>query len=241
MEKRHHYITKVAECATAAFISNDVPNVKGLIIAGSADFKTELEKSDFFDQRLRPVFLRLVDISYGGEAGFNQAIELSSGDLSKVKFVNEKKVIQKFMDEIAKDSGKYVFSLKDTMDAITQGAVETLIIWENLEVLRLDLKSLTGECKSKIIKSSEFKGNKFSDDDGDYEVVEYTTLTEWYLEEYKNYVKYLEIITDKSSEGNQFVKGFGGIGGILKYPIHQNLDDYSDDNNNNSFDDEGFI
>jgi len=29
----------------------------------------------------------------------------------------------------------------------------------------------------------------------------------------------LEIITDRSQEGAQFVKGFGGIGGILRYQV----------------------
>lgn len=29
----------------------------------------------------------------------------------------------------------------------------------------------------------------------------------------------MEIVTDKSQEGSQFVKGFGGIGGILRYRV----------------------
>ena len=33
------------------FISNDKPNCSGLILAGSADFKTELSQSDMFDPR----------------------------------------------------------------------------------------------------------------------------------------------------------------------------------------------
>lgn len=37
--------------------------------------------------------LKLVDISYGGENGFNQAIELSAEVLSNVKFIQEKKLI----------------------------------------------------------------------------------------------------------------------------------------------------
>ena len=32
------------------FITNDKPNVTGLVLAGSADFKTELGQSDMFDQ-----------------------------------------------------------------------------------------------------------------------------------------------------------------------------------------------
>ena len=60
--------------AVTLFISNDKPNCSGLILAGSADFKTELSQSDMFDNRLQAKIIKLVDISYGGENGFNQAI-----------------------------------------------------------------------------------------------------------------------------------------------------------------------
>ncbi len=49
MEKRHNYVRKVAEVATQLFVTNDKPNIAGLILAGSADFKTELSQSDMFD------------------------------------------------------------------------------------------------------------------------------------------------------------------------------------------------
>ena len=65
----------------------------GLIIAGSADFKTELNQSDMFDPRLAAKVLKVVDVSYGGENGFNQAIELSAEVLANVKFIQEKQLI----------------------------------------------------------------------------------------------------------------------------------------------------
>lgn len=43
-------------------------------------------------------------------------------------------------------------------------------------------------------------------------------LLEWFANNYKNFGATLEIITDKSQEGAQFVKGFGGIGGEI--PSH---------------------
>lgn len=61
MEKRHNYVRKVAEVATQLFITNDKPNIAGLILAGSADFKTELSQSDMFD----PVSTNLLSIWYG--------------------------------------------------------------------------------------------------------------------------------------------------------------------------------
>lgn len=38
---------------------------------------------------------------------------------------------------------------------------------------------------------------------------------EWLANNYKNFGATLEIITDKSQEGSQFVRGFGGIGGTF--------------------------
>lgn len=47
------------------------------------------------------------------------------------------------------------------------------------------------------------------------ELVECQPLLEWLANNYKNFGATLEIITDKSQEGSQFVRGFGGIGGKL--------------------------
>jgi peptide chain release factor subunit 1 len=44
-------------------------------------------------------------------------------------------------------------------------------------------------------------------------------LLEWFANNYKQFGTTLEIVTDKSQEGAQFVKGFGGVGGILRYQI----------------------
>lgn len=64
MEKRHNYVRKVAEIAVQMFISNDRANVSGLILAGSADFKTELSQSDMFDQVIfTEIYLQLPEIS----------------------------------------------------------------------------------------------------------------------------------------------------------------------------------
>lgn len=40
-------------------------------------------------------------------------------------------------------------------------------------------------------------------------------LLEWFANNYKKFGATLEIVTDKSQEGSQFVKGFGGIGGKM--------------------------
>ncbi|GAA6031576.1 hypothetical protein JCM8097_006530 [Rhodosporidiobolus ruineniae] len=241
MEKRHNYVRKVAELAVQHFITDDKVNVQGLVLAGSADFKTELNQSDMFDGRLVAKVIKIVDVSYGGENGFNQAIELAAESLSNVKFVQEKKLIQKYFDEISLDTGKYCFGVDDTLRGLEMGAVETLIVWENLDVTRHILRDSQG--KEHIVHTSappaNAQGNKsdgatgiaalsevdrakFMDPATGLEMEqagEPMNLLEWFSEKYKEFGAELEFVTNRSQEGSQFVKGFGGIGGLLRYKV----------------------
>jgi peptide chain release factor subunit 1 len=237
LEKRHNYLRKAAEVATQLFISNDRVNVSGLILAGLADFKNELATTDLLDQRLAQKIIKIVDVSYGGENGFNQAIELSAEVLANVKFIQEKKLISKYFEEIAQDTGKYCYGVQDTLYALDMGAVETLIVWENLEINKYWLKNnSTGEEKILHLNKDQEKDQSLFVENGvELEVVEKMSLLEWFANNYKKFGAVLEFITNKSQEGAQFCKGFGGIGGILRYRVDfqaseaQNQDDVEDD------------
>mmetsp|Transcript_14845 Transcript_14845/g.20963 ORF Transcript_14845/g.20963 Transcript_14845/m.20963 type:complete len:459 (-) Transcript_14845:241-1617(-) len=242
LEKRHNYVRKVAELATQLFVPDgQKPNVQGIVLAGSADFKAELMRSDLFDQRLQKIVIKMVDVSYGGEHGFNQAIELAADTLSNVKLMKEKKLLQQYMDEISRDTGKYCFMVDDTLKALDLGAVEDLIIYDNLDVNRYVLRnSSTAEDKVvHLTKEQEANETFFHDQDTgvELEVIEKESLVEWMANNYKNYGCNLEFVTDRSGEGTQFVKGFGGIGGILRWKVDflhleepgEHVDDEDDD------------
>ncbi|KAF9009484.1 peptide chain release factor eRF1/aRF1 [Cyathus striatus] len=222
-EKRHNYVRKVAELAVQHYITNDKVNVTGLVLAGSADFKTELSQSDMFDPRLVAKIIKVVDVSYGGENGFNQAIELAAESLANVKFVQEKKLIQKYFDEISQDTGKYCFGIDDTLKALELGAAETLIVWENLDITRYVLRNAAGEeIIVHVNKEQEKDREKFLDKSTGLEMetaADPQPLLEWFAEKYKDFGANLEFVTNRSQEGAQFVKGFGGIGGLLRYKV----------------------
>ncbi|KAJ8591849.1 peptide chain release factor eRF/aRF subunit 1 [Rhizopogon salebrosus TDB-379] len=222
-EKRHNYVRKVAELAVQHFITNDKVNVTGLVLAGSADFKTELSQSDLFDPRLGAKVIKVVDVSYGGENGFNQAIELAADALANVKFVQEKRLIQKYFDEISQDTNKYCFGVDDTLKALELGAVETLIVWENLDITRHVFRNAAGEeVLVHSTKEQEKDRERFLDKSTGLEMEHATEpqpLLEWFAEKYKEFGANLEFVTNRSQEGAQFVKGFGGIGGLLRYKV----------------------
>ena len=224
-EARHNYVRKVAELASQHFITDNKVNVTGIVLAGSADFKSVLSQSDLLDYRLRPKIVQLVDVSYGGENGFNQAIELAADSLANVKFVQEKRLIQKYFDEISTETGKYCFGLDDTFRALEMGAVEILIVWENLEHMRHVFKDSEGRehvfMLSKEQEDDEDRSRFIDKETGTEmeEVGEPMPLLEWIAENYQQFGTNLEFVTDRSQEGMQFCKGFGGIGGILRYKV----------------------
>jgi peptide chain release factor subunit 1 len=182
-----------------------------LILAGLADFKTELALSDMFDPRLKEKIIKIVDVSYGGENGFNQAIELCAEALQNVKFIQEKKLLSKYFEEIAQDTGRICYGVKDTLFALSMGAVETLIVYESLEITRFVLKMSTGEEKVLHLSPEEQRNNQalFKDatTGAELEVLDKTSLLEWFANNYRKFGCQLEFVTNKSQEGSQFVKG----------------------------------
>ena len=111
--------------------------------------------------------------------------------------------------------------------------MENLIIWENLEVMRYVLRnSSTGEETILHLNTEQEKNDSYFHDPEtgvELEVAEKESFVEWMAENYKQYGCNLEFITDRSGEGTQFCKGFGGIGGTLRWKVDfsvmQNLED----------------
>jgi peptide chain release factor subunit 1 len=226
LEKRHNYLRRCAELAIQYFIRLDTQqvNVKGIILAGSADFKNNLFSSDLFDPRLKQSVVTILDIAYGMEAGFNQALEMSSDILKNVKLMHEKSLLQNYYSEIAQDTGKYCFMMEDTVQALEMNAVESLFLWESLDVYRWILwDPMKGEEKCLFLSSEQEKNENYFHDPTTgvpYEVRERVLFIEWIVSNYKSFgVKNIHLVTDRSPEGSQFCKGFGGIGGLLRWRV----------------------
>jgi peptide chain release factor subunit 1 len=56
-----------------------------------------------------------------------------------------RRLIQKYFDEISLDTGKICFGVDDTLRGLELGAVETLIVWDALDVTRHVLRDSSGK------------------------------------------------------------------------------------------------
>ena len=227
LEKRHNYLSKVTELVVHHFIKNDIVSVKGLILAGSAEFKNDLSNSDLLDSRIKSKIIKIVDIAYGGINGFNQAIELSKESLGNLKLIEEKNLLNCFLSHIARDTGLYCFGINEVYYALETGAVETLIVWEDIDLNRIEFRNISEEKNDVIfLTDKQFSDDNFfnNDSNNNKEILSKISFIDWIAENYQQFGVTLEIISDKTSEGSQFCKGFGGIGGILRFQL-ENYDE----------------
>jgi len=212
-EKRFNYITKVLLLTNQYFIDQqtNLPIVSSLVMAGLADFKHDLGKR--LDPRLQKIIATYVDTSYNGEAGFNQAIQLSQGVLKDCQFLKEQKTLEAYFAEISND-GLFAYTSHDTMYALENGALSKLIIWDDLPDLRIELVNSGDPTLKKVVYGvAEMKH------DAGWEVVNSEPLLDWVLENYQKFGSEMELVSSGSAIGHQFVEGFGGIGGFLRYPV----------------------
>ena len=158
--------------------------------------------------------------------------------------MKEKEVIAKFFDHIAQGDGLVTYGVQDTMKYLENGVVGKLICYEGLEHLRIRVRNPENGIVSTIYCKPDQVTNPALYMDGeveleriDDEVDEESSLCEWLSTHYKDFGCELEFVTDKSPEGTQFLKGFAGLGGFLRYKIDLDVQeaDYVEEDEDDDF------
>ena len=239
--ERHRHVKETSEQAIRYFIDGKTskPNVKGLFVAGSADFKDELINVSTFDPRLKGILIRTVNVSYGGNCGFFEAIQNCQKDIAHVPFVMESNLLSEYFEHIDKDDNLYTFGITDTIRALNVGAVKKLILYKECELVRIVEENNDGD---QIVRFVEANNNNNNNNNQivvqgtlNYKLIETKDIDDYFREiaQESGDIE-LHVISGSTSEGNQFVNGFGGVGAILRYPYNSSqysseLDDESDD------------
>merc|ERR1712176_476545 len=94
---------------------------------------------------------------------------------------------------------------------------------EEFEYKRIEIKNPhAGTTEVVFVTPEEEKNPKLyrdAESGVELDVLDNKPFVEWIVENYKTFGTKLEFISDRSQEGNQFCKGFGGIGGLMRYRV----------------------
>ncbi|GAB5353275.1 hypothetical protein AAMO2058_000023300 [Amorphochlora amoebiformis] len=227
LEKRHAFLARVAEAAISVFISNNLVNVKGIILSGPADLKNDLMDGDLLDQRLKKAVITVVDTAYGGLGGFDEAIDLSATLLSDLEVAQDQKIMNEIYTEIAKSSKMATSGVENVLSLMDSGAVCSIVVWERLLTWRMKFRDKSGEIVIRYGYREEAKDTK------DMQLIESSEVLEYLANECDNNGVEVRIVSDQTLEGRQLKEGFGGIVALLRFPMDPdgptNADVVSDD------------
>jgi len=123
---------KVAEAANKIF--NEHPEVLGIIISGSGPIKEFFLKEELLHDNVAKKILGVVDTSYTGEYGLHETLEKSGDLLKEASVMKEKKILQRFFQELQKPHGLAIYGLDKTIEMLERGSVDYVIITEDLNL-----------------------------------------------------------------------------------------------------------
>ena len=220
----NEYFNRVGRHANETFLPID--NLKGIIIAGPGPTKYDFEKGDHLNYQLKNKILDTVDTAYVEEQGVKEVVEKAPEIMRKVRYIEEKQIMQKFLYEVGHDTGMITYGESEVRKALQAGAVRTLILSESLEIQRVTVKcSACGYQEQETVKTSNMATFEQSlvgkpcpkCQAPSLTVIERNDIVDdlAQLAEYSN--TEIEMISTETEEGQMLKNAFGGIAAMLRF------------------------
>lgn len=210
----HEWFVKAGEKASKLFLEKD--KLKGVLVGGPGPTKREFVNGNYLDYRVKEKIIGLYDTGYTDEFGLRELVNAASNDLEELDVIKDRRLMQRFLNEVRKDSGLAIYGEDEVKNALMAGAVENLLISDALEKYRIKAKckSCGYEINGVREKVDEIKCPKCNIP---MEIMEKKDIVEEYAELAESSGAEVEIIGRESEEGEILYKAFGGIAAILRY------------------------
>jgi peptide chain release factor subunit 1 len=222
--KMQEYFTRIGEHANEIFLPID--NLNSILLGGPGPTKDDFEKGNYLHYTLNDKIVATIDTSYTDEQGVSEVVEGSQDILRRIRYVEEKKVMQKFLREIGQDTGLATYGEDDVRKYLNNGIVATLLLSEALESVRVTVKC--GSCD--YLKNETMKLHEVSEFEQktngsacpkcsvpSLSVMESKELIDELAEAAELAGTDVEVLSGETEEGQMLKKSFGGVAAILRY------------------------
>ena len=157
---KEHY-KKIAEYMKEQFLhlGNDL---KGIIIGGPGTTVGDFMNKDYVTGDLKKKIIGTKDLSYTGDFGLQELLEKSEDLLAAEEVAREKKVMQRFLQGLVKDSGKVTYGKAMIEKALAMSAVDVLLLSEGVvsedDIQAFEDRSEESGCEVRVISGETREG-----------------------------------------------------------------------------------
>jgi len=223
----NYYYTRVGEHFNRIFL--DVPELKGVIVGGPGPTKEDFLKGKHIHYTFEDVILAVIDTAYTGKQGVKEVVEKSPEILSKVRYFEEKKLVEKFLQEIGKDSGLVTYGEDEVRRLLLKRVVDMVLLSEELDKVRAVIscgncshtEELTITRKQLATFEQEITGKICPNCSGtSMKIEESKDVIDEFAELSSQTGTQLEVISIETEEGVMLKEGFGGVAAMLRYKLN---------------------
>jgi len=218
------YFTRVGEHANEVFLP--IETLKGLILAGPGPTKYDFEKGEYLNYMLKNKIIDTIDTAYVEEQGVKEVVNKAPEIMRKVRYIEEKQIMQQFLYEVGHDTGMITYGETEVRRALEAGAVRTLLLSENVDLLRVTVKCTACSYQEQYtIKSQTLTSFEQSLAGKPCPKCQAPSLaiaeTQDIIDNLAQIAEYantdVEVISGETEEGQMLKNAFGGIAAILRF------------------------
>ncbi|MEM2202463.1 MAG: peptide chain release factor aRF-1 [Candidatus Bathyarchaeia archaeon] len=222
------YFRRVGEHANEVFLP--IENLKGIIIGGPGPTKYDFEKGDYLNYQLKEKIIDTVDTAYVDEQGVKEIVDKAPEIMRKIRYIEERQIIQQFLYEIGHDTGLATYGEEAVRKALEAGAVKTLLLSEGLDIARVKVKcSACGYEEQQTIRGpmlTSFEQSLVGKPCPNCKAPSLSiTEKQELIENFAQLAEYtntdVEIISEETEEGQMLKNSFGGIAALLRFKLQE--------------------
>lgn len=154
----------------------EMPGLQGIIVGGPGPTKYEFVEGNFITQQLKDKILGIKDLSYTDESGLYELLEKCQDILSEEGVVNERKLMVKFFELLAKKPAMVTYGKDDCMRYLMMGVTDTILISEKADEKTIDEFMVEADkmgTKVEVISVETREGNQLLDLGGFASILRY--------------------------------------------------------------------
>ena len=125
------HFKKVGEYVKEQFLKME--GLKGIIVGGPGPTKYDFIDGDYITTEVKKKIIGIKDLSYTGDFGLEELVDKSQDILAKEEIADEKKIMGRLFDLLAKKPEMVSYGEKEVMNALKIGAVDILLLSEKLD------------------------------------------------------------------------------------------------------------
>ncbi len=214
LEAIDNFYQEVAGMANELFVPKR-HEMDGVLVGGPSPTKDEFLDGEYLHHEIGDIVLGKFDVSYTDESGLYDLVDAAGDVLAESEVMKDKAEMEEFFEQLH-DGGKATYGFDATRQNLMMGAVDRLLISEDL---RKDV--VTYDCgpreEFELIDRRKSTPTHTCENGTEGEVIEREDAIDHLMELAEQRGSDMKFISTDFEKGEQLLTAFGGIAGILRY------------------------